>query len=290
MPRNVTDPSAGDPADRRRQIESRADLAARLRELRSQAGSPSFRHLAKLTHYSSSTLADATSGKRLPTEPVLRAFVAACGGDTTQWVADLHRVIAAELADAQRHVGDAARRPGARRGWIAVATGACVAFGGGLAAGWAFASAPALPAPRPVASTGPFSGTPSPAPTARVADGADPAAAGCAADAQLVDKAPVELGGVQIGALELRYSPRCGAGWARLYLYPGQPTMMGQVTVRSGDGRLSSFADPLVKQVAEYTDVVVPGPGGCLSAEAVVYSAGKPAVTASLPCEPPTAK
>jgi hypothetical protein len=98
------------------------------------------------------------------------------------------------------------------------------------------------------------------------------------------------LKGTQIGALELEYSPWCGAGWARLYLYPGQQTMMGEVTVRSGDGRLSSFADPLVKRIDDYTNVVVPGPGGCLSADAVVYSAGKPAVTASIRCESPTAR
>lgn len=95
------------------------------------------------------------------------------------------------------------------------------------------------------------------------------------------------LSGVQIGALELHYSAWCGAGWALLYLYPGQPTMLGEVTVRAGDGRSSSIADPLVKQIDDYTNVVVPGPGGCLGAEAVVYEAGHPAVTASLPCQAP---
>jgi transcriptional regulator with XRE-family HTH domain len=286
--------------------ESKLDFAARLRELRAQAGSPSFRHLARLTNYSSSTLADATSGKRLPTEAVLKAFVAACGADPARWIDDLRRVAAAAAEHPGAAVETSLQAPVAAsaRGagtwwWRAVfAAGACVTFAAGLAVGSAFMSTSAAPtrhplppasAPSPAAGVAPFSGTPVPAPTARVADGADPAVARCAADARLVDKAPVLLGGVQIGALELKYSAWCGAGWARLYLYPGQPTMMGEVTVRSGDGRLSSFGDPLVKQVADYTNVVVPGPGRCLGAEAVVYSAGEPAVSASIPCESPTA-
>jgi hypothetical protein len=97
------------------------------------------------------------------------------------------------------------------------------------------------------------------------------------------------MDGAQIGALDLRYSPRCGAGWADLYLYPGEPTMMGEVTVRSGSDRFSTIANPLVKQVDDYTDVIVPDPDGCLGAGAVVYEAGKPIVTAVIPCQAPGA-
>lgn len=287
--------------------ESRLGFAARLRDLRAKAGSPSFRHLARLTNYSSSTLADATSGKRLPTEPVLKAFVAACGADPTPWIEDLRRVAAADgdhpgtAVEASLH-GPAAISVRGARSWrrqAMFAAGAGATFAAGLAAGWALMSMSAAPAqhppaaaagPRPAAGIRLFSGTPAPAPTARVADGADPAVARCTADARLVDKAPVLLGGVQIGALELKYSPWCGAGWARLYLYPAQPTMMGVVTVRSGDGRLSSFGDPLVKQLPDYTNVVVPGSGGCLGAEAIVYAADEPTVTASIPCESPAGR
>lgn len=285
--------------------ESRLGFAARLRDLRAQAGSPSFRHLARLTNYSSSTLADATSGKRLPTEPVLKAFVAACGADPAPWIEDLHRVAAVDgynsgtAGDASLH-GPAAISVHGARSWrrqAMFAAGVGVTFTAGLAAGWALSTsaAPAQHPPAVAADQKPagdvmqFSGRPAPAPTARVADGADPAVARCTADARLVDKTPVLLGGLQIGALELKYSPWCGAGWARLYLYPAQPTMMGVVTVRSSDGRLASFGDPLVKQIPDYTNVVVPGSGGCLGAEAIVYSAGEPTVTASIPCESPTA-
>lgn len=107
--------------------------------------------------------------------------------------------------------------------------------------------------------------------------------------ARLIDRAPVIRGSVQIGALDLLYSPRCEAGWARIYLYPGETTMMGEVTVRAGDGRYTTIANPLVKQVDDYTDVIVPGHGGCLGAYGQVYQAGKPVITAFLPCEAPAA-
>jgi hypothetical protein len=132
-----------------------------------------------------------------------------------------------------------------------------------------------------------FYGTPTPAPVARVTDGTDPVAGHCKADARLMDKAPVMRGSVQIGGLDLFYSPWCGAGWAMIYLYPGEPTMMGEVTVRAGDDRSTSFTNPLVKQVDDYTDVIVPGRSGCLGAYGQVYEAGLPVVTASLPCESP---
>jgi hypothetical protein len=64
--------------------------------------------------------------------------------------------------------------------------------------------------------------------------------------------------------------------------------MMGVATVRSGDDRFTTMTDPLVKQADVYSDVIVPGPGGCLGAGGTVYEAGKPVMTASIPCQSPT--
>lgn len=299
---------------------SREEFAARLRALRTQAGSPPFRQLAKITNYSSSTLSDATSGKRLPTEAVLRALVTACGADPAPWADELRRLAAAERTTASADdrgmsappAARNSRTPGVagrsvagltRRRAAGLALGALAVFAAGLAAGRLLASAASAAPPAHAASVGQmthlqavpqlagipaFAGTPSPAPTTRVADGTDPRVGHCEADAHLIDRAAVIRDGVQIGALDLMYSQWCQAGWARLYLYPGEPTMMGEVTVRSGDGRFNTFTDPLVKQVDDYTNVVVPGPGGCLGAGGAVYEAGKQAVTASIPCEVPT--
>lgn len=62
-----------------------AAFARDLREVRHRAGTPSYRWLADRTGYSPSTLAKAASGKRLPTFPVLLAYVRACGGDAQRW-------------------------------------------------------------------------------------------------------------------------------------------------------------------------------------------------------------
>ncbi len=75
-------------------------FAAGLRLLRSKAGSPGYRELAARAHYSSTTLADAAAGRKLPSLPVTLAYVRACGGDPAEWEARW-REVAAELAVAQ---------------------------------------------------------------------------------------------------------------------------------------------------------------------------------------------
>lgn len=57
-------------------------------------------------------------------------------------------------------------------------------------------------------------------PTYPVSDGDSPIAAGCISDAQLIDKNLLYLNSPAVGAFELKYSPKCAAGWARAYLYP----------------------------------------------------------------------
>ncbi|MEV0123742.1 hypothetical protein AB0I16_19795 [Streptomyces sp. NPDC050703] len=72
-------------------------FAADLRRLREKAGSPPYRQLARDAHYSSSTLADAAAGRRLPSLPVTLAYVRACGGDTRAWRERWH-ALSARLA------------------------------------------------------------------------------------------------------------------------------------------------------------------------------------------------
>jgi transcriptional regulator with XRE-family HTH domain len=72
---NPVDPTAG----------PLARFAAELRKLRSQAGSPTYRVMAKRTGQGASTLSQAAAGDRLPTLPVVLAYVRACGGDVEQW-------------------------------------------------------------------------------------------------------------------------------------------------------------------------------------------------------------
>ncbi|MDN3261307.1 XRE family transcriptional regulator [Streptomyces sp. CSDS2] len=61
------------------------DFATKLRKLREQAGSPTYRDLARRAHYSIATLSGAAGGRQLPTLDVTLAYVRACGGDEREW-------------------------------------------------------------------------------------------------------------------------------------------------------------------------------------------------------------
>ncbi|MBP2472418.1 WD40 repeat protein/transcriptional regulator with XRE-family HTH domain [Crossiella equi] len=62
-------------------------FAFELRRLREQAGNPSYRDLARVVHYSVSTLSEAARGRKLPSLAVTLAYVRACGGDEEHWEA-----------------------------------------------------------------------------------------------------------------------------------------------------------------------------------------------------------
>ncbi|WP_055535457.1 helix-turn-helix domain-containing protein [Streptomyces graminilatus] len=60
-------------------------LACKLRALRAEAGSPTYRSLACRAHYSATVLAQAAAGDRLPSQAVVVAFARACGGNPEEW-------------------------------------------------------------------------------------------------------------------------------------------------------------------------------------------------------------
>ncbi|MFF4399714.1 hypothetical protein [Streptomyces sp. NPDC001480] len=74
-PESPLDPTAG-PVQR---------LAFELRKLRAEAGSPTYRAMAERTGHGASTLSQAAAGERLPTLPVVLAYVRACAGDPEEW-------------------------------------------------------------------------------------------------------------------------------------------------------------------------------------------------------------
>ncbi|MEU6057902.1 AAA family ATPase [Streptomyces sp. NPDC047097] len=79
-------------------------FAASLRELRREAGSPTYRVLAQRAHYSIATLSSAAAGRALPSLSVTLAYVRACGGDVSQWERWWHEA-AAQIAADTAHVG-----------------------------------------------------------------------------------------------------------------------------------------------------------------------------------------
>ncbi|MFI6437267.1 hypothetical protein [Streptomyces sp. NPDC050759] len=74
-PERPLDPGAG-PVQR---------LAHELRELRREAGSPSYRAMATTAGFSATTLSQAAAGERLPSLAVVQGYVRSCGGDPGEW-------------------------------------------------------------------------------------------------------------------------------------------------------------------------------------------------------------
>jgi hypothetical protein len=74
-PERPLDPSAG-PVQ---------EFAAALRELRAEAGNPTYREMARTVPASKASLSAAAAGHRLPTWEVTREYARACGGDLEEW-------------------------------------------------------------------------------------------------------------------------------------------------------------------------------------------------------------
>jgi hypothetical protein len=246
--------------------------------------------LARVAHFSVSTVAEATAGRRLPSDQVVRAFATACNDDPDVWSELLAAAVAGRARESDSADGSVAGSdedgPARRHGrfirsmWtITAVTALC----GGYAAGTLNASSSAHRTP--AAPTAPSYTYPA-------SDGTDPIVAGCTGDAQLIDKTPFVHNGLQVGALELKYSARCHAGWARAYLYPGgvktYATILASVEVTSEDGTAAMFAAPLLADVPNYTDVIQPH-GGCLSAVATIGAGTPESIRVTLPCGAPPA-
>ncbi|MEV0784966.1 hypothetical protein AB0I52_18715 [Streptomyces sp. NPDC050423] len=75
-----------------------AEFAGALRKLRDKAGGITYRAMAGKGQYSAATLAQAAAGVRLPTLPVVIAYVRACEGDCEEWEERWQRAV--------REVGD----------------------------------------------------------------------------------------------------------------------------------------------------------------------------------------
>ena len=84
-PERTLDPAAGPVAS----------LAAQLRELREDAGRPSYRELARRAFYSHSALSQAAAGRELPSLAVTLAFAQACGGYRDEWTMRWEKAAAA---------------------------------------------------------------------------------------------------------------------------------------------------------------------------------------------------
>ncbi|MEU4219050.1 helix-turn-helix transcriptional regulator [Actinoplanes sp. NPDC026623] len=85
-------------------------FAFALRKVRTEAGSPTYRALAKSAGYSAATLSEAAGGTRKPTLDVVLAYVGACRGDVDLWSRRWHE-LEADLAAAASAPCPAAPEP-----------------------------------------------------------------------------------------------------------------------------------------------------------------------------------
>jgi len=282
-----------------------------LRDLRRQAGNPSYRTLAERTHYSRTVISDAARGERLPTLAVALAYVAACGGDADEWRARWHlahqQIIESGAAGSVERAADASEAGPAASSLAAGGTSEAGADGGAsriralrrrlltapvlVALGilvltqveavaiWQVASAskPSTPVATPVADP------------VTVMDGADPGTSNCGPSATVLDSKPIilprraEIGGhavpkgTVLGTVSLKYSSLCRGAWARFDpaggVYGRNPNVAAvRLTVlRPADGTESSWRLPHVDEA--YGDLLLTGVG-CVIARGSVELVG----------------
>jgi hypothetical protein len=97
-------------------------FARDLRVLRSKAGLE-YPDMAEKSHYTMRTLASAAGGLRLPTLPVVIAYVNACGGEVSEWEERWGRLTkAANKGQPALPAGDS--EPGSRQGQGRIPPGA----------------------------------------------------------------------------------------------------------------------------------------------------------------------
>jgi hypothetical protein len=263
-PERLIDP-AGGPVER---------FACRMRKLREEAGSPSYRQLAASAHYSATVLSRAAGGSELASLPVTLAFVEACGGDRQEWTHWWTE--ARDERDATRAAGDAAadrpalngqplpqavpppapaRGRGDWIGWvrgrtlrqviliaavlIVTASGSVVGLDGGTGPG---KQGPGL---APGWTTARQNGGDLVEPISPGSmDGDDPRARGCDADATVLQAIPIYLPGgtVRFGTLRLRHSDHCGTDWASAYYSNRDLYTITLISLRPADGAETRFS------------------------------------------------
>lgn len=271
-----------------------------LRCLREEAGSPSYRQLAKQAHYSASALSQAANGRVMPSLGVTLGFVKACGGDVAEWECRW-RLLSAEAtpdgecgpiaedmleqrSPAPDHRDPVRQRNGVRRyvrrGLLAFAAIAVFAVS---ATDLALRLA-GLEGPPAVASATlqQQAGKADP-----VADGSDPTRAGCGTGAVTMAVTRVHFPASQLsGEVELRYSPGCHAAWGRFEpasgWNPGPGTMVTVWTIRPANQATQSYSVEFGGE-AIIGNMLMTAPG-CIAAEVIVARGSVESPVAATTC------
>jgi len=229
--------------------------------------------MSRVANYAPSTLSDAVQGKRMPTRAVVEAFARACAAEPDVW-GERWAQAAVESGEAA-DTADTASAPNVvtsrRRTVLLVAALVAVSAASSTLTWLAIPSAVGVPATK-AAST-----------FAVPSDGQDPASVGCGSDTTVLGETPVSVLSVGAGMLQLKYSPKCQAGWARFYLNPNSTPVLVEVRVQASDGRASAFAYLAEGNTPVYTDLLHPA-RGCLTASVIVHAQNQDPATFTTPC------
>lgn len=278
-----------------------ADLAAQLRQLREDAGRLSYRQLARTAYYSHSALSQAAAGRELPSLAVTLAFAEACGGDRQEWIARWEKAVASsgavtalpEVLAADGEPAAAARRDiRARldrirwlrwhrlsRAGLAATVAGCLLWWAGFSHTGVTPHAASGPAQKPVGGL-----------SVQVFDGVSPAVADCYVGSGKLDSSAVRAGnGALLGTVELRYSRRCAAVWARFDPGPALSgagaAMITLKLVRRADGKtlVSSLRYTGRKQRGDLLLLH----GGCAQSTVEITRPGHAPASATTACQTP---
>jgi hypothetical protein len=302
-----------------------AKLAAELRQLRDDAGRPSYRKLARTAFYSHSALSQAAGGRELPSLAVTLAFAEACGGDRREWTArwqeaaEAARMVpAAEAAPAPDTVAAPDTAPARDRmadaggggwlgwdwlgrgwlggGWLGWARGGWARRGWARRGRWPALAAAALAGGLLWWGISSLDGI-GMAPTqhviggldAPVADGDPPSVGDCGGWTRQLGRSPVQGDGTLLGMVQLRYSMRCGDVWAR---FDPQPALSsaGTVTVtleviRRSDGK-TMVSSERYDGHPQRSDVLILH-AGCAQAKVTIIRLHQIVATAATGCQSP---
>jgi hypothetical protein len=278
-----------------------ARLAAQLRQLREEAGRPSYRQLAGEAYFSHSALSQAAAGRELPSLAVTLAFAEACGGEREEWIARWQEAAAAVGAVAEPPgvlTGGAEPAAAVYRGirarpdrihrarWhrLGMAGLAAAAAGGLLWAGLSLGQVTSNVVQRPVLRLAGGMGAP-------VSDGAFPAVDYCYLGSGELGSSPVRAGnGMLLGTVELRDSRRCGAVWARFAPSPAL-SRAGTVTItvkvdREPDGKTEVSRTRYTGKMLR-SDILLLRAPGCAKASVVIARPGQVLAAATTACQTP---
>lgn len=199
------------------QVDSIEKFAADLRILRASVDSPTLASLRHSTGLSRTVLSDAFNGKQLPSARTVDGIARACDADPVEWLRRRDRLAASRAGEAEETPEPDGRPRRRRHHWLATVLIGLAAFALGAATGGAVTAGAehgeVATLKKELAAATPAN----PRAQIVVKSGIDPAMTPCVNDA----KVSASEDRTHNTRIEIVWSNKCYAGWARIARYDG---------------------------------------------------------------------